>query len=100
MSRPHGNGGHAPGHIRDTFLQALQAFMDWEPDAPEPTVTIYARHRLQEITISQACGLVWNCTDIVPQLDFRTLEECGIECSRQTYAAATRALKSAIGAAP
>ena len=91
-----GNGGHAPGHVRDTFLQALEAYLQWENGDPEPKVTYEVRYEPQEISISEACGLVWNCTDIVPSLAFGTLEDCGIECSRQTYAAAARALKFAI----
>ena len=29
---------HAPGHIRDTFLAAVDAFVAWKPGQPEPTV--------------------------------------------------------------
>jgi hypothetical protein len=91
-----GNGGHAPGHIRDTFHRALEEYQSWNPGEAEPTVTYEVNYVPREITISQACGLVWNWSDIMPGLDFSVLENCGIECSSQTYAAAARALKSAI----
>ena len=25
-----GMGGHAPGHVRDAFLSAIDAFVDWD----------------------------------------------------------------------
>jgi hypothetical protein len=42
------------------------------------------------------CGIVWNCSDILPSLAVFGLEMCGIEISRRTYAAAARALLPAI----
>lgn len=30
--------GHYPGHIRDTFIRAIEAFADWNEGEPEPTV--------------------------------------------------------------
>ena len=45
---------------------------------------------------SCACGIVWNCTDILPSLAVFGLEMCGIEISRRTYTAAARALLPAI----
>jgi hypothetical protein len=57
--------GHAPGHVRDTALDAFEAWMDWDRVMPEPTVEYEIRHVPHQITISRACGLVWNCTDIV-----------------------------------
>jgi hypothetical protein len=43
--------------VRDTFLRAVDAFEAWEDGEPEPT-----------IDLTQACGLVWNCADILPNL--------------------------------
>jgi hypothetical protein len=105
-----GNGGHAPGHIRQVFIDAIEAYRDWEPGTPEPTVSYDVRSPAQhpqeffhietrEIPISQACGLVWNCADILPNSNFDTLfRHCGVEPipERQTYASAARALKAAI----
>lgn len=88
-----GNGGHAPGHVRDTFLSAIEAFREWEPETPEPTVEFEVNFEPRKITISKACGLVWNCSDVLPRLAVYELECCGVELSRCTYAAATRALR-------
>jgi hypothetical protein len=38
------------------------------------------------------CGLVWNCTDIMPSLWFDEVTRWGIEPRRRTYAACARAL--------
>jgi hypothetical protein len=48
------------------------------------------------IPISKACGLVWNCTDVLPSIAFDTLEWCGLEPKRRSYAAGARALHAAI----
>jgi hypothetical protein len=65
--------------------------MDWDGTSPEPAVlyeTNYVPHR---IPISRACGLIWNCTDIVPGLGFHglrfDLEAVGQVVRRQTYSA-------------
>ena len=48
------------------------------------------------ITISKACGLVWNCTDILPRLAVSQLEDVGVEFKRLTYAAAAHAMLESI----
>ncbi len=55
-------GGHAPGDVRDAFLEAINAYANWEDETPEPCITV----RGQKLFISTVCGLVWNCTDIMP----------------------------------
>jgi hypothetical protein len=40
--------------------------MDWDGKSPEPAVEYEISYVPRQITISRACGLVWNCTDIVP----------------------------------
>jgi hypothetical protein len=86
--------GHAPGHVRDTALAAFDAWMDWnrleEPD--DPTVEYEIQYVPHQITITRACGLVWNCTDIVPGAVFDPLCEEGLPIKRQTYAACARAI--------
>ena len=67
-------GGHAPGHVRDAFRAAIEAFYHWNDGEPEPTVTFEINYEPVEIPISKACGLVWNCTDILPGSDFTILE--------------------------
>ncbi|WP_018263350.1 hypothetical protein [Methylobacterium sp. WSM2598] len=63
-------GGHAPGDIRDAFLEAIEAFEAWEDDEPEPTVEV----RERQMTIREVCGLLWNCSDTMPGLERRQLE--------------------------
>lgn len=47
--------------------------------------------------IRDVCGLVWNCTDILPGGDYRWLQGgAGLGMKRQTYAAAARAMRAAI----
>jgi hypothetical protein len=87
-----GTGGHAGTHVQDVFLSAIDAYMDWESGEPEPTVDFVTR----PIPISRACGIVWNCSDILPSGAVDALDQCGIELNRRTYAAAARALSAAI----
>jgi hypothetical protein len=93
----HGSGGHAPGHIRDMFLEAVEAFREWDGDGPEPTVELEVNYELQPIALSDACGILWNCPDILPGDAFNTLTgDCELELQRRTYAAAARAMKAAL----
>ncbi|HET9375178.1 MAG TPA: hypothetical protein VFO40_09405 [Chthoniobacterales bacterium] len=61
------------------FLAALDAYHDWEEGEPEPTVEHQVNYVSSQIPISRACGLLWNCTDIIPSTDRYVLEKCGIE---------------------
>lgn len=89
--------GHAPGHVRDTFLAAVEAFVSWEAGEPEPTVEFEVDYEPQPIPISRACGLVWNCTDIVPGREFDELRDgVGLKIGRRTYAACARAMMLSI----
>jgi hypothetical protein len=89
--------GHAPGHVRDTFCSAINAFLEWEPDDPEPMVAHEVNYEPQLIPISRACTLLWNCTDIVPGPDFQRLrEDAQLQMKMRTYAACARAMYAAI----
>jgi hypothetical protein len=46
--------------------------------------------------VSQACGLLWNCSDILPNLVVNQLADCNVTLTRLTYAAAARALRQRI----
>ena len=85
-------GGHAPGHVRECVLNAVKAFLDWQAGGPEPTVEYEVHYVPRPIKISKACGLLWNCTDILPGGAFQDLEYAGVELKRQTYAAAAHAM--------
>jgi hypothetical protein len=58
--------GHYPEDTREMFREAIEAFMKWKTGEPEPKIEYGER----QITISRACGLLWNCTDILPRGDF------------------------------
>jgi hypothetical protein len=85
-------GGHCPGHVRDTFIAAIEAWLDWKPGEPEPKVEHEVNYVSRLVSLSNACGLVWNCTDILPgPWDDRLVGE-GLPMKRRTYAAAARAM--------
>jgi hypothetical protein len=91
--------GHAGNHVRDTFCDAVYAFLDWREGAPEPGVEYEINYTPHEIPISRACTLVWNCTDVIPGGLYDVLRErCGLEMRAQTYAACARAMYAAIKA--
>jgi hypothetical protein len=98
MSRIVPRGGHFPGHVRDSFLYAIHAFVEWEEGASEPVVYLEHQYVLHPVTLSTMCGLLWNCTDILPDAAVQSLLDCDIDLrSRRTYAAAAREMKVAIG---
>ncbi|MBA7632945.1 hypothetical protein ES703_40501 [subsurface metagenome] len=71
-------GGHAPGHLRDAFLQYLDQGSDSD------TVTVGESERV--VSLRWLIGQLWNCTDILPH------EYCAMLELRQgsTYAKAVR----------
>lgn len=93
---PHLRNGHATGHVRETASNAFLAWLDWDGTFPEPIVEYEINYVPRHIPISQACGLVWNCTDIVPGLLFDPLQEeasqltDGPAIKTRTYAACAR----------
>jgi hypothetical protein len=90
--------GHMPGHVRDTFVAAIEAYHDWwyrsRPNgAPLPTVTFEIAYEPTQISIAKACGLVWCCTDILAGSDFELLaDDLQLPMRSRTYAAAARSL--------
>jgi hypothetical protein len=87
-----GKGGHAPGHVRDAFLSAVEAFTGWDGTGPEPLVDFEVNYEPRPIPMSKACGLVWNCSDILPGDAWDALLGHDINPGRSTYAAAARAM--------
>ena len=74
-------GGHAQGHLRDAFLEAV------EVDDDNPVVAV--GYDEVPMALSQLCGLLWNCTDVLPSHICDTLDlPLG-----STYAVAARALR-------
>ena len=87
-----GRGGHAPGHVRDAFLSAVEAYTGWRGIGPEPLVEFEVNYEPRPIPISKVCGLVWNCSDILPGDAWNALIDHDIRPGRRTYAAAARAM--------
>jgi len=88
-------GGHAPGHLRDAFLEWLEESIELPAEAPLPsTVEISGQPK----PITWLLGQLWNCSDILPRSAFEDVNnilqsENAPAIDRQTYAAAVRALK-------
>jgi hypothetical protein len=80
------NGGHAKGHVRDTFLEAIEAFWKWKGRGPIPTVQFEGG----EISIADAAGMLWNCSDALPSEYSALFDE-----RPGSYGAAARILRRA-----
>ena len=92
-------GGHAPGDLRNAFLEAIEAYEGWDEGQPEPEIEV--RDRM--MPISRVCGLVWNCSDIMPGMEQRQLEDLmpraigeDVSGPLYTYGRAARVLKSLV----
>lgn len=72
--------GHAPGDLRDAFAETI------ELDLQEVEL------RGEKISLRRLCGLLWNCTDTLPQQIADNLDEPRLG----TYAAAARALMASL----
>jgi hypothetical protein len=88
-------GGHAPGHLREAFLEWLQESIHSPSEAPLPSMVEVGD---EPRPITWLLGQLWNCSDILPRQDFESVNEILAsenvpEIDRQTYAAAARALK-------
>jgi hypothetical protein len=84
--------GHAPGHVREAFGAAVDAYLDWKAGQPEPTVEYEINYVPRQIPITAACGLLWNCSDILPGMMADELVGHGLPFKRRTYASAARAM--------
>lgn len=103
MTRIVPRAGHFPGHVRDAFLDAIEAFAEWQDGEPLPMVEFERHYVPQQMTLSAMCGLLWNCTDALPGSAFDALadalDEYDIPLKRRTYAAAARSMRAAIESA-
>ena len=88
-------GGHAPGHLRDAFVDAVDAYAAWKTGEPEPVVDLGGAN----IPVSRVFGMLWCCTDVLPGHLADTVNDHlrGERLRRHTYAAAARALKATLG---
>lgn len=92
--------GHAPGHLRELFLLAIDALTDWDGVGAEPLIEAQLGRYGGPMSISQVCGTLWSCSDCLPGSAFdqiaNWLDGTGVELKRRTYAAAARAVHAAI----
>ncbi len=79
------------GDRHDIFQFAIEAFVNWLPGQPEPTI----EYEEIELTLTDACKLVWHCTDIVPGRYFDDLLGV-LDMKTRTYAAVARAMRASL----
>jgi hypothetical protein len=84
-------GGHAPGDVRDAFIEAIDAYQGWRT-GPEPTVEL----REQQVTISQLCGLLWNCQDTLPSHEYDVIRGMADTPPAGSYGGTARWMKAEI----
>jgi hypothetical protein len=103
MTRIVPRGGHFPGHVRDAFLDAIEAFTAWKDGDPEQAVEMEHHYEPHPVSLSTMCGLLWNCTDVLPGSAFDALADAldgfDIDMRRRTYAVAARSMREAIATA-
>lgn len=82
-------GGHAPDDLRQAFLEAFERIFY----AREASTAVAVQIRSESLSFAALCGMLWNCSDILPgsvadaiNLDIGKLRS-------RTYAGAARLLK-------
>lgn len=83
-------GGHAPGHLRDAFLEYIDETGGLAAMNLNDKVTIYIDEGEPDVSLRWLTGQLWNCSDIVPSF------ECGLLDLLQgsTYAMAVRRFRA------
>jgi hypothetical protein len=76
------------------FRSAIEAYCNWQPGTPQPTVEFEVHYEAHPITLRRACGLLWHCTDILRRDAFDALKDAGLEPRSTTYGAATHAMRA------
>lgn len=75
-------GGHMPDHLREAFLDALEAYYKQG-----------GRGHSGEV-LKNACGPLWNCTDVLPGTDCDLVSEiAGTDRRGYSYGAAARQIR-------
>jgi hypothetical protein len=83
---------HYPGHVREAFVRAIDAFIEWHPDKPEPIIELERQYVPYPIPFSALCRKLWRCSDILPGMAVKELLYAGLEMRSRTYAAAAQAM--------
>jgi hypothetical protein len=84
-------GGHAPGYLRDAFLEWLELYLGGENPA-----TVQVGDDETDRPVSWLLGQLWNCADIMPGTVWSELAdhlELEAPYGGATYARAVRLLK-------
>jgi hypothetical protein len=96
-------GGHAPGHLRDAFVYAVESIGwgslgDWYTHLDEDSIVLYNPEKQtwwESLSPRERgfwlLGQLWNCTDIMPSVLCDTLD---IRSGDGTYAQGARKLKT------
>jgi hypothetical protein len=91
--------------LREAFLEMLEDFCrrDVYDEDPPATAAFAFRGELREISIERACGIFWNCMDILPGDAFLMVQSIAehhrLPLGMRTYAAAARLLRATLPAA-
>jgi hypothetical protein len=85
-------------HVREVFVEAVEAYSNWSPGQSEPTVFFEndVDGESAHITISAACELVETCQSPLPKSSAETLRFVDIEPKDRTFAGAATAMLKAI----
>ena len=78
--------GHAPTHVRQCFIEAVEAYHAW----------LSAGGTGEPPTVKEACSLVWHCTDQLPYDVFTMLLDCGLTMRGRSYAAGAQAMADSL----
>lgn len=89
-------GGQAPGDLREAFESAIDTYL--QSDKPAEALVEF---RGRQLTLHHLCGLLWNCSDLLPQRVRRQIADDVMRGDhrmlmtrdRPTYAQAARALR-------
>lgn len=91
--------GHAPDDLRDLFLDGIEAVEQSSPGSSEPIFWF----RGSRVTMRTIIGLLWNCTDVMPDAAMDALHRLyegavrePYPTTRRTYAVGARMMKSVI----
>lgn len=82
-------GGHAPGDLREAFLVAFERIFY----ARERSTVVAVDVRSESLSFAALCGLLWNCSDVLPG---SVADAINLDIGRlrsRTYASAARLLK-------
>ncbi len=81
---------HHKGHMRATYFRAFEAFVETDGDL-DAQIEHEINYEQVMITVRQACGMMWGCTDVIPNLAYDELRDFLGKDFGRTFANAARA---------